>query len=327
MTDLIFRPRRLRTNQLVRDMVAETTLKIDGMIQPYFVCEGKSIKNEIPSMPGIYRESPDSLLESIADDFRLGIKRVMLFGVPDTKDAVASSALGEDAIVNAAVKALKDKFGEDLFVAADVCLCAYTDSGHCGIVANGTVDNDKSLPVLRQMAVDLAKSGCDCVAPSDMMDGRVNEIRNGLDDEGFTDTIIMAYSAKYASAYYGPFRDAAGSAPQEGDRRSYQMDYRNSREALKEIALDIDEGADIVMVKPALAYLDVISQARSMFDLPIAAYNVSGEYSMVKLMAREGYADEQQLVLENLTAITRAGADIILTYHLRDILKQGWLGG
>ncbi len=308
-------------------MVAETTLRIDGMIQPYFVCEGKAIRNEIPSMPGIYRESPDSLLKSIADDFELGIKRVMLFGVPDKKDAAASSALGEDSIVNVAVKALKDKFGENLFAAADVCLCAYTDSGHCGIVANGMVDNDKSLPVLRQMAVDLAKSGCDCVAPSDMMDGRVGEIRNGLDDKGFTDTIIMAYSSKYASAYYGPFRDAADSAAQEGDRRGYQMDYRNRREALTEIALDIDEGADIVMVKPALAYLDVISQARSMFELPIAAYNVSGEYSMVKLMAREGYADEKQLVLENLTAIARAGADIILTYHLRDVLKQGWLGG
>ncbi|MCK4657008.1 MAG: porphobilinogen synthase [candidate division Zixibacteria bacterium] len=327
MTDIIYRPRRLRVNQLVRDMVAETTLKINGMIQPYFVCEGKAIKNEIPSMPGIYRESPDSLLKSIADDFELGIKRVMLFGVPDKKDAAASSALGENAVVNVAVKALKDKFGENLFVVADVCLCAYTDSGHCGIVANGKVDNDKTLPVLRQMAVDLAKSGCDCIAPSDMMDGRVGEIRNGLDDEGFTDTIIMAYSAKYASAYYGPFRDAVDSAPQEGDRRGYQMDYRNRREALKEIALDIDEGADIVMIKPALAYLDVISQARAMFELPIAAYNVSGEYSMVKLMAREGYADEQQLVLENMTAITRAGADIILTYHLRDILKQGWLGG
>ncbi len=327
MTDLIYRPRRLRINQLVRDMVAETTLRIDGMIQPYFVCEGKAIKNAIPSMPGIYRESPDSLLKSIADDFEMGIRRVMLFGVPDTKDTTASSALGEDSIVNVAVKALKDKFGENLFVAADVCLCAYTDSGHCGIVANGRVDNDKSLPVLRQMAVNLAKSDCDCVAPSDMMDGRVAEIRSGLDDEGFTDTIIIAYSAKYASAYYGPFRDAADSAPQEGDRRSYQLDYRNRREAIKEIALDIDEGADIVMVKPALAYLDIISQARSMFELPIAAYNVSGEYSMVKLMAREGYADEKQLVLENLTAITRAGADVILTYHLRDILKQGWLGG
>ena len=327
MTDLIYRPRRLRINQLVRDMVAETTLKIDGMIQPYFVCEGKAIKNEIPSMPGIYRESPDSLLKSIADDFELGIKRVMLFGVPDTKDAAASSALGENAIVNVAIRELKDKFGEKLFVVADVCLCAYTDSGHCGIVANGRVDNDKTLPVLRRMAIDLAKSGCDCVAPSDMMDGRVGEIRNGLDDEGFTDTIIMAYSAKYASAYYGPFRDAAGSAPQEGDRRGYQMDYRNRREALKEIALDIDEAADIIMIKPALPYLDIIVQARSMFELPIAAYNVSGEYSMVKLMARAGHADEQQLVLENLTAITRAGADIILTYHLRDILKQGWLGG
>jgi porphobilinogen synthase len=249
----------------------------------------------------------------------------MLFGVPEQKDSAASSALGDDSVVNIAAGKLKDRFGQDLFVAADVCLCAYTDSGHCGIVVDGKVDNDRTLPALRQMAVGLARAGCDCVAPSDMMDGRVGEIRNGLDDAGFADTIIMVYSAKYASAYYGPFRDAAHSAPKEGDRRSYQMDARNRREALREIALDIDEGADIIMVKPALAYLDVISQARSMFDIPLAAYNVSGEYAMVKLMVRDGCADERQLVLENLTAISRAGADIILTYHLRDILKQGWL--
>lgn len=327
MSNVFYRPRRLRVNQLVRDMAAETQLKLSGMIQPYFVCEGKDIKFEIPSMPGIFRESPDSLVKSIAADFKLGIKRVMLFGVPDTKDAAASSALGEDAVVNRAIKMLKDKFGEELFIFADVCLCAYTDSGHCGVLAGNVIDNDKTLPLLAQMAVDLARVGCDCVAPSDMMDGRVGAIREGLEDEGFVNTLILAYSAKYASAYYGPFREAAESAPQKGDRQSYQMDVRNRLEAIKEVTLDIEEGADMVMVKPALAYLDIISDVRTATELPAAAYNVSGEYSMVKLMVQAGYTEERRLVLENLTAITRAGADIILTYHLRDILKHGWLNG
>jgi porphobilinogen synthase len=325
MTDLVHRPRRLRVSKFIRDAVAETVVTADSMIQPYFVCEGKMARTEIPSMPGIHRESPDCLLESIANDIELGISRVMLFGVPSKRDATASSAVGKQAIVNKAVGRLRAEFGSELFIAADVCLCAYTDSGHCGIISDGKVDNDRTLPVLREMAVGLADAGCDCVAPSDMMDGRVEVIRNGLDDGGFTDTIIMAYSAKYASAYYGPFRDAAQSSPKEGDRRGYQMDYRNRREAIKEVALDIDEGADIVMVKPALAYLDVISHVRSAFDVPVAAYNVSGEYSMVKLMAREGYTDERELVLENLTAIRRAGADITITYHLRDIKTEGWL--
>lgn len=325
MADLIHRPRRLRRTQIVRDMVAETTLNVARMIQPYFVCEGSRVKLEIPSMPGIFRESPDSLVNSITADMDIGIKRVMLFGVPDTKDSRASSALGEDAVVNVAVNMLKEKFGDDLFVSADVCLCGYTDSGHCGLISDGRVDNDATLPVLKQMAIDLAKAGCDCVAPSDMMDGRIGEIRDGLDEVGFTDTIIMAYSAKYASSYYGPFRDAAESAPQHGDRQSYQMDIRNRREAFKEVALDIEQGADIVMVKPALAYLDIISDIRSAFELPVAAYNVSGEYAMVKLMAKNGYADEKKMTLENLYAITRAGAAIILTYHLRDILRNSWL--
>ncbi|MFH1892761.1 MAG: porphobilinogen synthase [Candidatus Zixiibacteriota bacterium] len=325
MTDLVNRPRRLRANQLIRDMVAETSLKVSSMIQPYFVCEGKNVKLEISSMPGIFRESPDSLVESIAKDFELGIKRVMLFGVPETKDAQASSALGEKSVVNVATSMLKDKYGDDLFISADVCLCGYTKSGHCGLVSGDKIDNDSTLPVLTQMAIDLARAGCDCVGPSDMMDGRIGEIRDGLDDSGFTDTIIMAYSAKYASAYYGPFRDAAGSAPQHGDRQSYQMDFRNRREAFKEVALDVEQGADIVMVKPALAYLDVISDVKTAFELPVAAYNVSGEYAMVKLMAQQGYADEKKLTLENLYSISRAGADIILTYHLRDILRHGWL--
>jgi len=327
MFRIFYRPRRLRVNQLVRDMAAETQLRLSGMIQPYFVCEGRDVKFEIPSMPGIFRESPDSLVESITADFKLGIKRVMLFGIPHTKDAAASSAMGENAVVNRAIKMLKDKFGEELFVSADVCLCAYTESGHCGVLEGSVIDNDKTLPLLAQMAVDLARAGCDCVAPSDMMDGRVGAIRDGLEDEGFVNTLILAYSAKYASAYYGPFREAAESAPQKGDRQSYQMDVRNRLEAVKEVALDIEEGADMVMVKPALAYLDIISDVRAATELPVAAYNVSGEYSMVKLMVQAGYAEEMQLVLENLTAITRAGADIILTYHLRDILKHGWLNG
>lgn len=325
MDDMIYRPRRLRRNRLIRNLTAETQIRKAGLIQPYFVCDGVEVKHEIGSMPGIYRESPDSLLKSVSRDFETGIDNIMLFGVPDEKDAGASSALGEDNVVNRAIRLLKDKFADDLFISADVCLCAYTDTGHCGIVTEGKIDNDATLPVLTQMAVDLAASGCDCVAPSDMMDGRVGAIRDGLDAEGFTDTIIMAYSAKYASAYYGPFRDAAESAPQYGDRKSYQMDHRNVREALKEVELDVEEGADIVMVKPALAYLDVIAAVRSEFELPVAAYSVSGEYSMVKFAAKQGLVDEKAIVLENLAAITRAGADIILTYHLRDILKERWL--
>lgn len=326
MSDLLYRPRRRRRNKIIRDLVAETRINREGLIQPYFVCEGTGVKDEIESMPGIYRESPDSIMKTIADDFKLGLKRIMLFGVPKKKDAAASSALGKDSIVPLTVKSLKDKYGEELFVSADVCLCAYTDSGHCGLVKDGRVDNDTTLPVLAEMAVSLAESGCDCVGPSDMMDGRVELIREELDEAGFTDTLIMAYTAKYSSAYYGPFRDACDSAPGKGDRRSYQMDFRNRRDAMIELELDDEEGADIVMVKPALAYLDIISDFRRITQLPVAAYNVSGEYTMVKLMAREKVVEEKDLVIENLTAITRAGADIILTYHLRDILKGDWLG-
>lgn len=276
-------------------------------------------------MPGIYRESPDMLLKGIAEDFKLGIRRIMLFGIPEHKDSTASSALGGDSIATSAVKMLKNKFGDDLFVSADVCLCAYTDSGHCGLIHDDYVDNDRTLPVLAEMALSLARAGCDCVGPSDMMDGRIGRIREALEANDFTNTLIMAYSAKYASTFYGPFRDACHSAPGKGDRKGYQMDWRNRREASRELGLDVDEGADIVMVKPALAYLDIIADFRRQTDLPVAAYNVSGEYTMVKLMAREKVVDEKTMVLENLTAITRAGADIILTYHLRDMLKGGWL--
>jgi len=325
MSELFYRPRRRRRNDIIRDLVSETRVNIDGLIQAYFVCEGCGVRQEIESMPGIYRESTDSLLKTVKEDYSLGIRRIMLFGVPDTKDALASSAVGDDSLVPKTVCALKDAYGDDLFVSADVCLCAYTDSGHCGIIRNGRVDNDATLPVLSQMALSLAGAGCDCLGPSDMMDGRVGIIREALEDNGFPDTLIIAYTAKYASAWYGPFRDACDSAPGEGDRRGYQMDYRNRREAMIELELDIEEGADIVMVKPALAYLDIIADFRRATSLPVAAYNVSGEYTMVKLMARENIVDEKSMVLENLTAISRAGADIILTYHLRDILKGNWL--
>ncbi|MCK5125814.1 MAG: porphobilinogen synthase [candidate division Zixibacteria bacterium] len=323
---MLYRPRRLRRTKLIRDMVAQTRINPDGLIQPYFVCEGKGIKQEIESMPGIYRESLDSLLKTISADYKLGIRRIMLFGIPDHKDSDASASSGDDSIGPLAVKALKDKYGDDLFVSADVCLCAYTDSGHCGLIKNDTVDNDSTLPALADMALSLADAGCDCLGPSDMMDGRVEAIREALEENGYSDTIIMAYSAKYSSSYYGPFRDACNSAPGKGDRKSYQMDWRNRREASVELMLDGEEGADIVMVKPALAYLDIISDFLKETELPVAAYNVSGEYTMVKLMAKENIVDEQAMVLENLTAITRAGADIILTYHLRDALKGGWLG-
>ncbi|MDH3892228.1 MAG: porphobilinogen synthase [candidate division Zixibacteria bacterium] len=318
------RPRRLRRTKLIRELVGQTTVATERLIQPYFVTDGVGVKVEIGGMPGIYRESVDSLMESIESDYKLGLDKVMLFGVTDRKDAKASSAADDKNPVVAAVKKLKDKFGDDLFVSADVCLCAYTDTGHCGVTIDGEIDNDSSLPILAKMALVLAQAGCDCVAPSDMMDGRVGAIRETLEAHDLANTIIMAYTAKYASSYYGPFREAAGSAPGKGDRKGYQMDFRNRTEALRELMLDEEEGADIVMVKPALAYLDIIADFQRNTELPVAAYNVSGEYATVKLMVQAGQADEKSLVFENLTAITRAGASIILTYHLRDILKNEW---
>ncbi len=318
------RPRRLRQNSLVRELAAQSRLNIGGMIQPYFVTDGTGIHDEIKGLPGIYRDSVDALVKSVEDDVRLGINKIMLFGVTDRKDALASTGWDSKNPVVKGTKELKQKFGEALFVSADVCLCAYTDTGHCGITIDGKIDNDKSVAVLSRMAVELAKAGCDCVGPSDMMDGRVASIRQALESENLHDTLILAYSAKYASAYYGPFREAANSAPGKGDRKGYQMDFRNRREALRELKLDEAEGADIVMVKPALAYLDIIADFAANTNLPVAAYNVSGEYTAVKLLAQAGLADEKTMVLENLTAITRAGASIILTYHLKDILKNGW---
>jgi len=322
--DLTYRPRRLRRTGLIRDLVAETSVGLKSLIQPYFVTDGEGVRDEISGMSGIYRESVDSLVRSIGEDMKLGLNKIMLFGVTERKDAQATTASDEANPVVRAIKVLKDTYGDELFIGADVCLCAYTDTGHCGVTVDGEIDNDESLRVLSGMAAALAAAGCDCVAPSDMMDGRVGAVREALDNAGHINTIIMAYTAKYASSYYGPFREAANSAPGKGDRKGYQMDFRNRREALRELMLDEEEGADIVMVKPALAYLDVIADFRRNTELPVAAYNVSGEYAAVKLLVQAGQADERALVFENLTAITRAGASIILTYHLRDILKNGW---
>jgi len=318
------RPRRTRRNRLIRELVAEHQLNVNGLIQPYFVTDGEGTKDEIKGLPGIFRESVDSLVKSVTDDLKLGINKVMLFGVTNRKSQLAESAHDQANPVIRATRELKQKFGDELFVSADVCLCAYTDTGHCGVTIDGEIDNDKSVEVLSRMGLELAKVGCDCLGPSDMMDGRVAGIRETLEENNFKDTLIMAYSAKYASSYYGPFREAANSAPGKGDRKGYQMDFRNRSEALKELALDESEGADIVMVKPALAYLDIISDFYQATELPVAAYNVSGEYTAVKLMAQAGLADERVMTLENLQAIQRAGASIILTYHLRDILKNGW---
>ena len=320
------RPRRLRRTPVIRDLVFENALRLNHFIQPYFVTDGTKVHTEIPGLSGIFRESVDSLVKTIADDIKLGIKKVMLFGVTDRKDPAAASAMDDDNPVLRATQLLKKEFGDELFVSTDVCLCAYTDSGHCGIMEKDEVDNDSSVELLANMAVALAESGSDCVAPSDMMDGRIGAIRKALESKQLTKTIILAYTAKYASSYYGPFREAANSAPGKGDRKGYQMDFRNRSEALRELALDESEGADIVMVKPALAYLDIISDFKRHTKLPVAAYNVSGEYASVKFLAQAGFANEKQMVLENLTAITRAGARIIITYHLRDILKNEWIG-
>lgn len=322
--ELFSRPRRLRQSKLTRELAAETTLNVNRLIQPYFVCDGTNTKDEIDGLPGIFRESVDSLTKSIESDLKLGLKNIMLFGVTDRKDALATSASDDKNPVIRAIKELKKQFGNELLIGADVCLCAYTDTGHCGVSEHDVINNDKSAEILSLMALRLAQSGCDIVAPSDMMDGRVGAIRATLEKNDFKNTLIMAYSAKYSSSYYGPFRNAANSAPGKGDRKGYQMDFRNRSEAMTELELDEAEGADIVMVKPAMAYLDIISDFKQNSSLPIAAYNVSGEYTAVKLLVKENLADENIMVIENLTAITRAGASIILTYHLRDILENGW---
>jgi len=316
------RGRRLRKTEGIRRLVRETRLSVDDMVSPLFAVHGDGVKREVSAMPGVYHLSIDLLCREAEDLFSLGVPAVILFGIPASKDEIGCEAYAEDGIVQRAVRALKSSIPE-LVVITDVCMCEYTSHGHCGIVINGEVDNDETLEYLMRIAVSHAEAGADIVAPSDMMDGRVGAIREALDDNDFTDVAIISYAAKYASAFYGPFREAADSAPQFGDRRGYQMDAANRREAFKEIALDIDEGTDIVMVKPALSYLDIISGARDQFDVPIAAYNVSGEYSMVKAASQNGWIDERRVVLEILTSIKRAGADIIISYHAKDAAR--WL--
>jgi len=324
--ELIQRPRRLRTTPLMRKIVAETDVSPRHLITPHFVVEGEGHVDEIASMPGVTHVSVDKLVEEIAADVALGLKSHLLFGIPDedAKDHTGSAAVDDKGVVPRALRALREHFGDEIVLITDVCLCAYTSHGHCGFLEDGVVINDDSVAQLAQMALTHARAGADMVSPSDMMDGRVGTIRDLLDDVGFVNTSILAYSAKFASAYYGPFRDACDSAPQ-GDRKTYQMDFRNGREALLECILDMQEGADMIMVKPALAYLDVISRVRAEALCPVVCYNVSGEYSMVKAAAAAGYCDEQAIVMENLLAMRRAGADLIITYHGRDITKGGWI--
>ncbi len=309
----ITRPRRLRRTEALRRLVRETELRPHQMVLPLFCTPGKGVQTAISTMPGVFRMSPDVCAETASEAKRLGLGGVILFGIPATKDARGSSGLAPDGIVPQTIRAIKDAVPE-LVVVTDVCLCEYTDHGHCGVLKHGQVDNDPTLALLAQQAVAHAKAGADIVAPSDMMDGRVAAIRRGLDADGLELTPILSYAAKYSSSFYGPFREAAGSAPKEGDRKGYQMDYANVREALREVALDVEEGADLVMVKPALSYLDVIAKVREAFDLPLWAYNVGGEYVMVKAAAERGWIDGERAMLESLLSIRRAGADTIITY-------------
>lgn len=316
------RPRRLRLSAPIRNMVRENELSVSDLVYPIFVVAGEHIKEEIPSMPGCYHLSVDNALALAKEIYALGIPAVEIFGLPEYKDEIGSSAWDLTSPVQRAMKAIKEAL-PDLVIVGDVCLCQYTTHGHCGKLCGHYVDNDATLELLAKIAVSQAQSGADIIAPSDMMDGRIAAIRKALDSEGFQNISIMSYAVKYASGYYGPFRDAADSAPQFGDRRQYQMDPANSREAMKEIDLDMEEGADIIMIKPAMAYLDIVRQARDRINRPIAVYNVSGEYAMVKAAAQNGWIDEKRIVLETLTGMKRAGADIIITYHAIDVAK--WL--
>ena len=316
----LYRPRRLRESPLVRKMVRETALRTDDLVYPLFTLHGRGVREPIPSMPGQFRLSIDELLKECKDAASMGIPAVLLFGIPQEKDARGSEAYAEDGIIQQAVRAVKETI-PDLLVITDVCLCEYTSHGHCGVVEDGRVRNDPTLELIARTALSHVEAGADMVAPSDMMDGRVAAIREALDEAGYQETPIMAYSVKYASAFYGPFRDAAGSAPQFGDRRAYQMDPANAVEAMREVALDVDEGADIVMVKPALAYLDIISRVKAEFGLPVAAYSVSGEYAMIRAAGQLGWIDEERVMVEALTGIRRAGADIIITYFAKDLAR------
>jgi len=323
--DITNRPRRNRKNPIIREMVAEIRLHKDMLVYPVFAMPGKNIIKEISSMPGIFNYSVDELIKHTEKSLKLGVNKLLIFGVGEEKSENAISSHQQNSIVSTAISELKKEFKDDIFLISDVCLCAYTTHGHCGVLENGYVKNDESVDILTKMALSHARAGVDMVAPSDMMDGRVGAIRNLMDSNGFTETGVISYSIKYASAYYGPFREAADSSPQAGDRKAYQMDYRNSLEAMQEAILDENEGADILMVKPALAYLDIIKQLKLNTNLPIACYNVSGEYSMVKAAALKGWIDEGKIVRENLTAFARAGANIIITYHALDALENNWL--
>ncbi len=314
------RLRRLRKNETIREMVSETSLHPSDFIYPIFVVEGKKVHKEIKSMPGIYQLSIDNAVKECEEALKLGVKSVILFGIPKHKDETGSGAYDHSGVIQNAVRAIKSSL-PDMIVATDVCLCEYTSHGHCGIIEEGKVNNDKTLELLVKEAVSHAESGADIIAPSDMMDGRISAIRSGLDSKGFSEIPILAYSAKYSSSFYGPFREAAESTPQFGDRKSYQMDFRNSDEALREIYLDIKEGADMVMVKPALSYLDIIRRAKDNFNIPIAAYNVSGEYSMIKSAASAGWIDGEKVMMEVLYSIKRAGADMIITYFAKEASK------
>lgn len=322
MSNLTVRPRRLRRNEAVRRLVREHAVSRDDLIYPLFVAPGTGVKREISSLPGNYHWSADTILYEIEEMLNLGVRSAILFGLPESKDYRGSGAYDPHGVVQEAIRSIKARFPE-AYIVTDVCLCEYTDHGHCGIIKGETVDNDPTLALLAKTAVSHAEAGADMVAPSDMMDGRVAAIREALDECGFQDIPIMAYSAKYASAYYGPFRAAADSAPAFGDRRSYQMDPPNAREALREVQLDVLEGADIVMVKPALAYMDVIYRVRQAFSLPVACYNVSGEFAMVKAAAAQELIDERRIVMETMAGFKRAGADIIITYHAKDVAR--WL--
>ena len=322
MTEMIHRPRRLRRNDAIRSLVRETRLAPENFVLPLFVCPGTSVRREISSMPGVYNLSIDETTKEVAAAYDLGVRSIILFGLPESKDPLASGAYAEDGVVQQAIRAIRQSSPE-VIIMADTCLCEYTSHGHCGVVRSGEVINDESLELLARTALSQAAAGADVVAPSAMMDGQVGAIRELLDAEGFENTSIMAYAVKYASGFYGPFREAAQSAPEFGDRRAYQMDPPNAREAMREAELDYSEGADILMVKPALPYLDIIRRVKEETGMPLAAYNVSGEYSMLKAAAARGLLDERAAVLEALTGIRRAGADIVITYHAKDVAR--WL--
>ena len=325
---MIIRPRRLRANDNIRSMVRETRMSADSLILPLFLEEGENIKAPIPSLKGHYRYSPDRVGEAIENALKNGVKKVLLFGIPKHKDELGTSAYASDGIVQQGIRSIKEQYKE-MYIITDVCMCEYTSHGHCGVLDDCVVDNDRSLAYLSDIALSHVRAGADMVAPSDMMDGRVKAIRNKLDADNFKDIPIMSYSVKYASSFYGPFRDAAGSAPEFGDRKGYQMDYHNSREAMKEAMLDIDEGADILMVKPAMSYLDIVKELRGKTNLPIAAYSVSGEYAMIKAAAEMGLIDEYGVMCESAASVFRAGADILITYYANELaqaINKGDLG-